>query len=156
VAFVPEDRTTEALLGDFSLTANMLLANLDRTPRWLDWKQLDHDTAALLTRHDVRAAGVESRASSLSGGNQQKFILGRALDRRPDVLVAENPTRGLDILASATVHDALRSAAEQGCCVILHSTDLDELLSLADRLLVMNNHVVRELPFDTPRDAVGD
>lgn len=156
VAFVPEDRTSEALIGDFSLTANLLLGNLDRAPRWLDWQHLDQVTENLLARHDVRAAGVSSPAASLSGGNQQKFILGRALDRRPDILVAENPTRGLDLLASASVHHALRQAAQQGSCVVLHSTDLDEVLALADRLLVVANGVVRELPIDTPRDAVGD
>lgn len=156
VALVPEDRTGEALIGDFSLSANFLLGNLDRTPWLIDWAQVHRDTVALLSRYDVRAPGSHSPVASLSGGNQQKFILGRALERRPEVLVVENPTRGLDVLATAAIHLALRQAAEQGSCVVVHSSDLDEVLALADRLLVVVRGEVRELPRDTPRDAVGD
>jgi ABC-type uncharacterized transport system ATPase subunit len=156
VAFVPEDRTTEALVGPFSLSANYLLGNLDRMPSFLDWTQIRRDTALLLAHYDVRGGAVGEPAVSLSGGNQQKFILGRALERRPDVLVVENPTRGLDVLASSAIHAALRTAADQGSCVVIHSSDLDEVLALADRLLIMTSGAIRELPMDTSRDAVGD
>jgi ABC-type uncharacterized transport system ATPase subunit len=156
VAFVPEDRTNEALIGSFSLTANFLLGNLDRAARLIDWPHFRRRTAALIERYDVRGGTVDDAIDTLSGGNQQKFILGRALERRPDVLVVENPTRGLDVLASATIHAALREAADQGSCVVVHSSDLDEVLALADRLLVLYKGEVRELPVDTSRDVVGD
>jgi ABC-type uncharacterized transport system ATPase subunit len=156
VAFVPEDRTNEALIGSFSLTANFLLGNLDRAARLIDWPLFRRRTAALIERYDVRGGTVDDAIDILSGGNQQKFILGRALERRPDVLVVENPTRGLDVLASATIHAALREAADQGSCVVVHSSDLDEVLALADRLLVLYKGEVRELPVDTSRDVVGD
>lgn len=156
VVFVPEDRTREALIVDFSLSANYLLGNLDQAPRLLDWPQVQLSTAALLARYDVRAGATTDPAASLSGGNQQKFILGRALERRPDVLVVENPTRGLDVVATATIHAALREAADRGACVLVHSSDLDEMMLLADRLLVMTNGMVRELPIDAARDVVGD
>jgi ABC-type uncharacterized transport system ATPase subunit len=156
VAFVPEDRTNEALIGSFSLTANFLLGNLDRAARLIDWPHFRRRTAALIERYDVRGGTVDDAIDTLSGGNQQKFILGRALERRPDVLVVENPTRGLDVLASATIHAALREAADQGSCVVVHSSDLDEVLALADRLLVLYQGEVRELPVDTSRDVVGD
>lgn len=156
VVFVPEDRGHEALLPEMSLTANYLLGQLDQAPRWLDWPRLTHESTALLEQYDVRGGDADSTAAELSGGNQQKFILGRALERHPDVLVVENPTRGLDLLATAAIHRALRRAADNGACVVVHASDLDEVLAIADRLLVMSNGVVRELPIDTPRDAVGD
>jgi simple sugar transport system ATP-binding protein len=156
VAFVPEDRSREALIPAFSLTANLLLGNLDRASCWIDWSRWQRETAALLERHDVRAGGVTDSAASLSGGNQQKFIIARALARRPDVLVVEHPTRGLDVTATAATRSALREAAASGSCVVIHDADLDEVLALATRLLVISNGVVRELAIDTPRAAVGD
>jgi simple sugar transport system ATP-binding protein len=156
VTFVPEDRTREALIAEWSLGANYLLGNIDRTPRWIDWSQLHRETGALLSRHDVRAGAVTDRVDSLSGGNQQKFIVGRALERRTDVLVVEQPTRGLDLLAASAIHAALRDAAQQGSCVIVHGTDLDEVMALADRLLVVTRGEVREMPSGASREAVGD
>ena len=153
---VPEDRTGEALIGSFSLGANFLLGHLAQAPRLIDWAQVHRETDAMLTRYDVRAPGSHATVATLSGGNQQKFILGRALENRPDVLVVENPTRGLDVLATATIHRALRQAAEEGACVLVHSSDLDEVLTLADRVVVVVKGRLRELPRDTPRDAVGD
>ncbi len=156
VALIPEDRIGEALLPNHTLTANYLLGHLDHTGGWLDWNAVRQDTATSLARHDVRASGPDALASSLSGGNQQKFVLGRALDRAPDVIIAEHPARGLDFVATAAVHAALVDAAARGCCVVVHSSDLDQVLALANRLLVVHRGVVRELPADTPRDQVGD
>ncbi|HRP06925.1 MAG TPA: ATP-binding cassette domain-containing protein [Gemmatimonadales bacterium] len=156
VAFVPEDRTTEALIADFSLSANLLLGRLRSASRWIDWNELGTETTAIIERHDVRATGPGAAASSLSGGNQQKFILARALEAGPDILVVEEPTRGLDLHATAVVREALRAAAAGGACVLVHSSDLDEVLELADRLLVMVDGRVTELPGDTARDTVGD
>lgn len=156
VALVPEDRTTEALIGAFSLAENLLLGNLDRTPRWIDWASAERETARLIGDYEVRADGPSTRAGTLSGGNQQRFVVGRALVRGAAILVAEDPTRGLDVHATAEVHRRLIDAARGGCCVVVHSSDLDEVLSLADRLLVMRLGGVRELPRDTPRAAVGD
>jgi simple sugar transport system ATP-binding protein len=156
VAFVPEDRTREALVPEFSLTANLLLGNLDRASRWVDWSRWRRDTTAVLSRYDVRADGADAAGSTLSGGNQQKFILARALERRPDVLVVEHPTRGLDAVASAAIHAALRAAAADGACVVVHDSDLDEVMALASRLLVVTDGTVRELPTDTPRAIIGD
>jgi ABC-type uncharacterized transport system ATPase subunit len=156
VDLVPEDRIGEALIGHFTLSANLLLGNLDRSPRLIDWPKVRRDTEAVIARYDVRTSGPDAPVATLSGGNQQKFILGRALERRPDVLVVENPTRGLDVVATAAIHHALREAADEGRCVIVHSSDLDEVLLLADRLLVLVRGELRELPVDTPREVVGD
>jgi simple sugar transport system ATP-binding protein len=156
VAFVPEDRTTEALIGEFTLAENLLLGSPDAGRRWIDWDAVRERTAGLMASYDVRAPGPATLTSALSGGNQQKFVFARVLSGRPDVIVAEDPTRGLDVAATAAIHARLRAAADAGACVVVHSSDLDEVLLLADRLLVMADGRVTELPRDTPREAVGD
>jgi ABC-type uncharacterized transport system ATPase subunit len=156
VAFIPEDRTTEALIGEFTLAENLVLGTADAARRWIDWDSVKARTAALMTAYDVRAPGPATPVSALSGGNQQKFVFARVLSGNPDIVVAEDPTRGLDVAAAAAIHARLRAAADAGACVIVHSSDLDEVLLLADRLLVMANGRLTELPRDTPREVVGD
>ncbi len=155
-AFIPEDRTTEGLIGAFSLTENYALGLLDRLPQWLDWSRLRRDAQEVMAAFDVRAGSPDRVASSLSGGNQQKFVLGRTLGRHPDVLVAEDPTRGLDLHATATIHARLREAAQRGALVVVHASDLDEVIALADRLMVMHDGRLTELPRDSSRASVGD
>lgn len=156
VAFIPEDRTTEALIGEFTLAENLVLGTADANRRWIDWESVNARTAELMTAYDVRAPGPTTPAAALSGGNQQKFVFARVLSGNPDVIVAEDPTRGLDVAATAAIHARLRAAADAGACVIVHSSDLDEVLLLADRLLVMADGRLTELPRDTPREVVGD
>lgn len=156
VGFIPEDRSTEALIPELTLTENYLLGQYPGAPRWLAWDAVAARTAALLDRHQVKADGPRALAGSLSGGNQQRFILGRTLEQAPAVLVAEDPTRGLDLGATAELHRRLREAAQLGACVVVHASDLDELLGIADRILVVQAGVVRELPVTSSRDAVGD
>jgi simple sugar transport system ATP-binding protein len=91
--------------------------------------------------------------SSLSGGNQQKLVVGRELEPLPAAIVAENPTRGLDIRATAAVHERLRTARDAGCAVVLYSSDIDELLELADRVFVM--HAGRLSPAPATREGVA-
>src|SRR6185295_7391094 len=115
---------------------------------WLSWPALRARTAELIAAFDIRASerGPDASAASLSGGNQQKLVFARALERRPRVLVAENPTRGLDVHATAEVHRRLRETAREGAAVVLYSADLDEVLALAERVFVMYRGVVREAP----------
>ncbi len=156
VAFVPEDRTTEAIIGSFTLADNLVLGLPDTARRWIDWRAVRARTTALLEAFDVRAPGPDTLADALSGGNQQKFVLARALEGAPEVIVVEDPTRGLDVAATAAIHARLRQAADAGACVVVHASDLDEVLLLADRLLVLANGLLRELPVTTPRVVVGD
>jgi ABC-type uncharacterized transport system ATPase subunit len=144
------------LIPGFTLTENVALGVLKRAGRWLDWKRLTVQTGELLAAFDVRAPGPATRAEALSGGNQQKLILARGLAHRPRVLVAEQPTRGLDILATEAVHQRLRDAADQGVLVVMHSSDLDEVLALADRVMVMTGGELRAMPTDATREQVGD
>ena len=153
VRFVPEDRHRDALLLDASLTENLALRGAGSRAGRMDWSHLASRTAALLQARDVRAAGASAPARELSGGNQQKFILARALADAPAALVVENPTRGLDFNATAAVHEALREARDNGMAVLCYSSDLDEVLSLSDRVLAMHNGTVQVVARD--RDAVG-
>ena len=91
---------------------------------------------------------------ALSGGNQQRLILARELSQNPAVIVAENPTRGLDVNAAAAIHDRLRTAAANGAAVIFHSADLDEVLQLADRVIVLVRGVISEVT-GTSRAEIG-
>jgi simple sugar transport system ATP-binding protein len=148
VGFIPEDRTSEGLIPELTLTENVMLGSRTDDPwirgGWIDWAAAEAHTAELLRAYDVVAAGPRARADSLSGGNQQKLVIARELSRRPRVVVAENPTRGLDLRATAAVHLRLRAAADAGAAVLVHSSDLDEVLELAERVLVVSRGVVTE------------
>ena len=151
--FVPEDRLHEALVPDFSLAENVALRGAGSADGLLHWRAIRAQTAALMERYDVRAPGPRALARTLSGGNQQKLVLARELDGHSPMLVVENPTRGLDVRATAAVHERLRAVAAAGTAVVLYSSDLDEVLALATRVLVMHAGRLREVPDD--RDAVG-
>jgi ABC-type uncharacterized transport system ATPase subunit len=159
VALIPEDRTTEGLIPDMSLVENVVLGGGRGAP-WIQggrirWAEAERHTAALLEAYDVRAPGPGVRAGLLSGGNQQRLVLGRALAAEPRVLVAENPTRGLDIQATRAVQSSLRRAAARGVAVLLYSSDLDEVLELAHRVVVVADGVLTEMPPGASRDQVG-
>jgi ABC-type uncharacterized transport system ATPase subunit len=160
IAFVPEDRSTEGLIPEMSLAENLVLG-LDRDPRWargprLDWSAIRSYATRLIESYDIRASGPDDPAGALSGGNQQKLVLARVLESRPRILVAENPTRGLDFRATGYVHERLRQAARAGVCVIVYSSDLDEVLELGERIVVVHQRQVSEVPRGADRQAVGD
>ena len=160
VGFIPEDRTSEGLILDLSLTENMSLGWNDGAP-WIrngriDWRAARNRTAELLHEFDVAATGPDAKASSLSGGNQQKLIIARELSRSPAVLVAENPTRGLDVGATAAIHGRILAAAGGGAAVLFHSTDLDEVLHLSQRIIVMSRGVLTEARLGASRAEIGN
>jgi simple sugar transport system ATP-binding protein len=160
VAFVPEDRTTEGLIPELTLTENVVLGSRPDDP-WIrrgriDWRVARARTATLLREFGVVASGPDARAAGLSGGNQQKLVMARELAREPRVVVAENPTRGLDIRATDEIHARLRAAAAGGAAVLVYSSDLDEVLDLAGRVLVAWRGTLREVPHPATRAAVGE
>jgi simple sugar transport system ATP-binding protein len=141
LSYIPEDRHGRGLVLDFSLTENVLLGNLDQPP-FSDKGRIDGDASRgvcteLMERFDVRAPSPEVHASALSGGNQQKLIIARELYREPDALLAIQPTRGLDVGAIEFVHQQLVRERDRGRGVLLISFDLDEVLDLSDRILVL-------------------
>lgn len=160
VGFISQDRSTEGLIGDFDLTENVALA-FHRKPefgrgRWLRWDGLRSAAEQVRTRYDVDAPSVSTRARALSGGNQQRVIVGRELAMAAQMLVAENPTRGLDIAASAFVHEELRRLSSEDVAVVLLSTDLDEVLALSHRIFALARGRLKEVPPDRwTREGVG-
>ncbi len=141
VAHVPEDRLGTGLAPGLDLSSNTALKayrgpQLSRGPL-LRWRAIRERALELMRRYGVHAPGPETPARNLSGGNLQKLVLGREFAERPQVLVAASPTRGLDVGAIETVHRYLREAADRGVGVLLLSEDLDEILALADRILVI-------------------
>lgn len=158
-AFIPEDRTTEGLIGELTLTENLALRPVDgsgRASRWLmDWPALRRRMEQLIGEFGIRTPGPEARAHSLSGGNQQKVVVARALEGRPRVIVAENPARGLDVRAAEEIFARLRRAAAEGAAVVFHSTDLDEVITWADRVLVMAAGELRVPPVGADRGTIG-
>jgi simple sugar transport system ATP-binding protein len=148
VGFVPEDRHRDALLLDASLTENMALASVGAARGRLVWSSLTAATASVIDTYDVRGATPQSTAAALSGGNQQKFVLGRAVHTAPTALVVESPSRGLDVRATADIHAALRARRDAGAAIVVTSPDLDELLALADRVVVCYDGTVRAVPHD--------
>jgi simple sugar transport system ATP-binding protein len=145
LAVVPEDRQRHGLVLDMSLCENLLLGHeteLSYGPgrQLLDWTKLRGLAAEVLPEAEVRPADPEALARTLSGGNQQKVVLARALAMAkslPKVLIAAQPTRGVDIGAIETIHKTLLAAKEAGCAILLLSAELSELQALCDRILVM-------------------
>jgi ABC-type uncharacterized transport system ATPase subunit len=159
VGFIPEDRTSEGLILALSLTENVVLGLGDEGP-WIHggriaWREAASHTAELIRDYEIAALGPGARAASLSGGNQQKLIVARELSRTPAVIVAENPTRGLDISAAAAIHLRLRSAAAAGAAVLFYSADLDEVLHLADRVIVVTRGMISEAAPGASRSEIG-
>jgi ABC-type uncharacterized transport system ATPase subunit len=159
MAFIPEDRTTEGIIPSLTLTENVVLGSRADDP-WLrrgrlDWRTARARTASLIGEFGIVASGPDAPAASLSGGNQQKLVIARELARRPRVVVAENPTRGLDLRAASAIHDRLRAAATDGAAVLLYSSDLDEVLAIADRVLVAARGLVSEAPAGATRLEIG-
>ena len=160
VGIVPEDRHGVACIGAMSVAENLFLGRLHQFTRWglLRRKALTSAAADLMRRFDVRASGPEARVSELSGGNQQKAVLARELSVDPLVfLLAARPTRGLDVGAVSTVYGHIRSARDRGAGVLLISSELDELIAVADRILVIyRGRIVGEMAAAPDnREAIG-
>jgi general nucleoside transport system ATP-binding protein len=157
---IPEDRQRRGLVLDFSLAENIALHDYDHVPSsrfgWLYPKRLVEKARVLLQEFDVRGGGPQTRAGGLSGGNQQKVVLAREIDRNPKVLIAAQPTRGLDVGAIEFVHRRLVGERDEGRGVLLVSLELDEILSLSDRILVIfEGRIVGEFPPGVSEETLG-
>ena len=153
IAIVPADRVRDAIVPEFSLVDNVALRNAGARRGRMPWRDLRERTGTLIAQFDIVAQSVEAPASSLSGGNQQRLVVARELEHAVDLVVADNPTRGLDLRAVTFVHDQLRAAATRGAGIVVHASDLDELLGLVTRVLVVFDGRVIEVPRD--REAIG-
>jgi simple sugar transport system ATP-binding protein len=153
IGFIPEDRHRDALLPDDTLAVNVALRDAGARRGRMPWDALSRTTSLVLEQFDVRAQGVDTLAHTLSGGNQQKFVVGREIIDDPVLVVAENPTRGLDFNARRAVHDSLRKARDGGAAIVFYSSDLDEVLELSDLVYVLRNGSLQRPSPD--RDAIG-
>ena len=159
VGFIPEDRHRHGLLLDAPLWENRILGHQTRPPSVKGWllnrRGARADAERIIEQSDVRTPGVDTTARALSGGNQQKFIVGREMSGSPVLLVAAHPTRGVDVGAQAAIWDNIRDARRLGLAVLLISADLDELIGLSDSIrVILRGRLVG--PFDprsvTPED----
>ncbi|WP_313896535.1 ABC transporter ATP-binding protein [Streptomyces sp. GC420] len=141
IGYIPEDRHRHGLLLESPLWENRILGHVTEEPNskhgLLDLKAARADTERIIREYDVRTPGIEVTAGSLSGGNQQKLIVGREMSHGPRLLIAAHPTRGVDVGAQAAIWDHIRDARREGLAVLLVSADLDELIGLSDTLRVM-------------------
>jgi general nucleoside transport system ATP-binding protein len=157
---IPQDRQRRGLVLEFSLAENVALHDYDKPPNsrlgWLWPRRLIARARRLLKEFDVRGGGPQTRAAALSGGNQQKVVIAREVGRDPRVLIAAQPTRGLDVGAIEYVHRRLIDARDQGRAVLLVSLELDEILSLSDRILVLyEGRIAGEYGPDVTEEELG-
>jgi len=141
IGYIPEDRTRHGLLLEASLWENRMLGHQTQAPNargvLIDRKGAKADTERIVRDYDVRTPSIAVMANALSGGNQQKLIVGREMSNDPRLLIAAHPTRGVDVGAQAAIWDEIRKARASGLGVLLISADLDELIGLSDRIQVL-------------------
>lgn len=159
-AFIPEERMAMGCIRDFSVTENAILEMHGQPPlshaTFMDFSQIESLTARLVREYDVKTPNLATPIKSLSGGNIQKLILARELSRQPKLLIAAQPTRGVDVGATEYIHKRLIEQRNQGMAILLISEDLDEILALADRIAVMyEGEIVGVVPPGTELQDLG-
>jgi simple sugar transport system ATP-binding protein len=160
VGYVPEDRAHDGFVGSFSVAENLVL-DLVRQPPFskgvvLQTEAIEQNATERVAEFDIRTQSIDLPVSSLSGGNQQKVVLARELSRPLKLLVASQPTRGVDVGSIEFLHKRMVRERDQGTAVLIVSTELDEIAALADRIAVMyRGRIVGIVGPDTPRDQLG-
>ena len=160
IGFVPEDRSTDGVIASFTISENMILDLYDQAPYA---KGMSMQPAVVRSEgekkvgeFDIRLSSIDDPISTLSGGNQQKVVLSRELGRPLRLLVASQPTRGLDVGSIEFVHKRIIAERDSGTPCVIVSTELDEVFNIADRIAVMyRGRVVGIVPAGTPRDVLG-
>lgn len=160
VGYIPQDRKRAGIVPGMSVRENLVL-EVALTPEarrgpWLRWDWLNRTAGEMRGDFDVRSGSLEQPAETLSGGNQQKIVIARALRKEPRLIVALNPSRGLDVNATAYVHEQLRRRKAAGAAILLISTELEEVIALSDRIGVLHaGRLMGIVPPDTPRESLG-
>jgi ABC-type uncharacterized transport system ATPase subunit len=161
IGYIPEDRHRHGLLLEAPLWENRILGHQTQRPNvkgpWIDRAGARTDTERIVKEYDVRTPGIDVLASALSGGNQQKLIVGREMSGDPKVLIASHPTRGVDVGAQAAIWDHIRAARRVGLAVLLISADLDELIGLSDSInVILRGKLVADVdPGDVTPEQLG-
>ena len=160
VGYIPEDRKKDGLVGEFTISENLML-NQSFKSRFTRGLNINFPTrknvaADLVKRFDVRTPSIDTPAGKLSGGNQQKVVVARELSRDVNLLIASQPTRGVDVGSIEFIHEQIVAERDAGKAVVLISTELDEVLALADRIAVMyRGQIVGIVGPETPRETLG-
>jgi simple sugar transport system ATP-binding protein len=161
VAHIPEDREKHGLVMGYSVADNLVLNRYYKMPYArgpvLDHNKIEADGQVLVDKYDVRTPSVETLAGSLSGGNKQKVIVAREFSVPVKLLIANQPTRGIDVGSIEFIHQQIIDQRDEGSAVLLVSAELDEILSLADRVAVMfEGRIVKTLPIaEATRERLG-
>jgi simple sugar transport system ATP-binding protein len=160
VGYVPEDRLHDGLVGDFSVAENLVLDLFDKPPfasgPAMNLAAIERNATERVAEFDVRTPSTTAAANTLSGGNQQKVVLARELSRPLKLLIVAQPTRGLDVGSMEFVHRRIVAERDRGAAVVLVSTELDEVLGLADRIGVMyRGRIAGEVSGDTSAEEIG-
>jgi simple sugar transport system ATP-binding protein len=161
VGHIPQDRHKHGLVLDFPIGENMVLQTYYQQPfsksGVLNFKTIYNKAKQLITEFDVRTPSSTTLARALSGGNQQKAIIGREVDRNPDLLIAAQPTRGLDVGAIEFIHSRLIEQRDNGKAVLLISFELDEIMNLSDRIAVIYEGKIVDIvdPKETTEQELG-
>ena len=160
VGYVPEDRLHDGLVGSFSIAENLILDLYDQPPFAsgvaLNLREIATNAEARVAEFDVRTPSAQLAASTLSGGNQQKVVLAREMSRPLKLLIVAQPTRGLDVGSMELVHRRIVHERDRGAAVVLISTELDEVLGLADRIAVMyRGRIAGEVGPDVTAEQIG-
>lgn len=160
VGHIPEDRHRSGMIGGFTVTENMVLNTYYATPYSkglsMNWRAAESATTQIMDDFDIRAASTESAADQLSGGNQQKMVVGREMSREIKFLVASQPTRGIDVGSIEYIHKRIVAARDSGHGILLISSELEEILTLSDRILVMyRGRIVAEFASGAQPNEIG-
>ncbi len=160
VGFIPEDRSTDGVISSFSVAENLVLDTFTQPPFSrgvaLNLAAVATNADTLMKEFDVRAGSATSPADTLSGGNQQKVVVAREMSRELRLLIASQPTRGVDVGSIEFIHSRVVAERDTGTPVLIVSTELDEVVALADRIAVMyRGRIVGIVPGDTDRDVLG-
>lgn len=160
ISYVPEDRKKDGLVADFSIAENMMINGSYAQPFakgiWIDFEQRDLLTDERIGQFDIRTQSAETLAGKLSGGNQQKVVVARELSRTGNLLIAAQPTRGVDVGSIEFIHERIVAERNEGRAVILISSELDEVLALADRIAVMyRGKIIGIVGADASRETLG-
>jgi simple sugar transport system ATP-binding protein len=141
LAYIPEERNRDGMIQDFNVAENLIMRDMDYEPYSkrgiFNFKAVDERSNELVDQFDVKTPSVDTPMKNLSGGNAQKVILARELSRHPRVLIAAQPTRGVDIGATEYIHDLIIKQRDTGTATLLISEDLDEIMALSDRIAVI-------------------
>jgi simple sugar transport system ATP-binding protein len=160
IGFVPEDRSTDGMIGSFSIAENLITdqyhdKQFARGP-FMKPRAIAENAEKRVEEFDIRVGSVTDAISTLSGGNQQKVVVARELSQDLRLLVANQPTRGVDVGSIEFIHQRIVAARDEGVPVLVVSSELDEVYALADRIAVMyRGRIVAVVPPDTPRDVMG-